>query len=127
MTATPATAHLHGLIFEDGNGNGGFDAGETTLPGAQVRLTGPSFDQTLTTGADGAYSFSGLAGGSYQLAVTPPAGFGPSHPATPLLLALNAGAEVRFDFWHERLSTATPTPSPIPARLYLPLLWRQTG
>lgn len=128
-TATPAAAHLHGLVFEDGNGNGVFDTGETTLAGAQVRLSGSGFDQSVTTGAGGAYSFEGLADGAYQLAVTPPDGYGPSHPGTPLLLVLNPGADVQIDFWHERLATATPTASPTPnlTRLYLPLLWRQTS
>jgi outer membrane receptor for ferrienterochelin and colicins len=40
------------------------------LPGATVTLSGPGRSKTAVTGSDGAYRFTGVAGGSYKLTVT---------------------------------------------------------
>ncbi len=64
-------ATLQGTVVDDSNNH-------APLAGAVVTLTQPgnnSFTpQTVTTGADGSYSFT-VAPGTYQLAETPPAGY----------------------------------------------------
>jgi hypothetical protein len=75
------------LVFEDSNNNGVRDAGEPGVAGALVQLFNPGADNAVggtgttadtqigadvTTGADGRYSFSGLAAGYHYIKVTPP-------------------------------------------------------
>lgn len=71
----PAT--LGDYVWEDLNGNGVQDQGETGLSGVTVQLfraDGTSV-ATTTTNGDGAYSFVGLAPGEYYLVFTAPSGF----------------------------------------------------
>ncbi len=122
-TPTSVPAGVHGVVYEDANGNGERDPGEQALAGAQLHLTGPGVDQSLTTVGDGLYAFTNLGSGQYTLAETPPPGFGPSTPASPVRLALGGGADLALDFGHTRLATATATPTLEPqGHLYLPLL-----
>ena len=88
---------IAGTVFEDANDDGTQQGGEPGLANATVTLTGidnlgNSVNQTTTTTAAGAYSFTGLRPGSYALGLTPPAGtldgkdtvgnpFGGSNPA----------------------------------------------
>jgi len=75
----PATIAGSGnLAFLDGNGNGIRDAGESGLAGVTVRLLDASgaVVSTTTTGPGGAYSFTGLVPGGYQIGFVAPAGLG---------------------------------------------------
>jgi Ca2+-binding RTX toxin-like protein/protocatechuate 3,4-dioxygenase beta subunit len=69
----PAT--IGDFVFEDLDGDGQQDLGEPGVTGATVRLlnsdgTPVAGVATVTTGADGAYSFTGLAPGDYRVEVT---------------------------------------------------------
>ena len=83
---------LGNLVFVDANNNGTFDAGDTPLAGATVKLyssngteinvgpdgiLGTADDAAggVVTGAGGTYLFSGLPAGNYTVGVTPPNGF----------------------------------------------------
>jgi SdrD B-like domain/Domain of unknown function DUF11 len=72
---------IAGFVYGDANNNGAKDTGENGIAGASVRLLGTndlgqSIDKTLTTGADGGYTFGNLRPGTYRLAqMTQPAGF----------------------------------------------------
>jgi len=70
---------LSGTVYDDSNGNGVRDAGEPAVSGATVTLTGTddvgAFDQPFVTAADGAFSFTQLRPGTYQLEQTLPAGY----------------------------------------------------
>lgn len=126
-TPTSVPARVRGVIYEDANGNGERDPAEQALAGAELHLTGPGVDQSIITAADGLYSFANLSGGQYTLAETPPPGYGPSMPASPITLTLGSGADSTLDFRHVRLATATPTSTPTATatpreQLYLPLL-----
>ena len=72
----PATFTAH--VYTDANGNSTQDGGDTNLSGVTVNLldgTGtPISGKTGTTDASGNVSFTGLAPGSYEIAVTTPTG-----------------------------------------------------
>lgn len=65
------------LVFEDQNGDGVQDAGDTPLAGVTVKLLDGAGNvvQTTTTLADGSYLFSGVRPGTYQVEFAKPAGF----------------------------------------------------
>jgi fimbrial isopeptide formation D2 family protein/uncharacterized repeat protein (TIGR01451 family) len=73
-------ASIAGTVYEDVNGNGVLNNGDTLLAGVVVTLTGTddlgqTVSRTLTTGADGTYNFTTLRPGTYTLTETQPAGF----------------------------------------------------
>lgn len=88
---------VSGAIFVDSDGNGRQDAGESGLGGVVVTLQGQAQAATAGTAglnttvsaSDGSYSFGGLTAGSYQLVVTPPAGYVATE-ANPVNVALSA-------------------------------------
>jgi protocatechuate 3,4-dioxygenase beta subunit len=70
------TGSIGNFVFNDVNANGIQDATETGIPGATVLLTNPNGTTTsTTTDANGLYSFSNLAPGTYSVAFTTPAGY----------------------------------------------------
>jgi asparagine N-glycosylation enzyme membrane subunit Stt3 len=68
--SVPKPAAVKGTVYHDLNGNNQFDAGEEAS-GVQVRLLYTKFDttvmkvSTVTTGANGTYSFTNLVPGGY--------------------------------------------------------------
>jgi protocatechuate 3,4-dioxygenase beta subunit len=78
----PVPDSLSGHVFDDCNNNGVQDTNESPLPGVTITLvgtttTGGSVFQTTTTDANGLYTFSGLATGTYMVTQTMPAGYLP--------------------------------------------------
>lgn len=76
---------ITGYVWNDTNGNGAQELGETGRNGVTVNLydaTGTVLIQTTVTATnvflsiDGYYEFTGLAAGTYIVEVVPPAGFG---------------------------------------------------
>src|SRR5437660_8497260 len=69
----PATGTLSGVLWNDLNGNGQQDTGESGLVGRTVYIdanNNGTFDTgelSQTTGTGGAYSFTGLAAESYTV------------------------------------------------------------
>ncbi|NER29579.1 MAG: hypothetical protein F6J89_18640, partial [Symploca sp. SIO1C4] len=77
-------AGLGDFVFEDSNGNGIQDAGESGVDGVLVKLQNPDGSAvtdgdgnpiTTTTAADGSYSFTGLTPGEYKVMFVAPDGF----------------------------------------------------
>ncbi|MDD2647294.1 MAG: SdrD B-like domain-containing protein [Eubacteriales bacterium] len=64
------TGVIAGSAWEDLNLNGLLDEGEPTLEGVSVTLLGLEGENSVVTGADGAYRFDNLMPGEYQLAFT---------------------------------------------------------
>ncbi len=79
-TGLPVAAQtVSGCAFEDRNGNGVREADEPSVPGVPVELFGTrdasgAYDQTIATGADGAFSFS-PGNGCYLLLPGDPPGW----------------------------------------------------
>ena len=72
-------ARVAGTVYEDRNNNGTQDPTEPGIPGTRVVLTGTDdrgpVAVTLTTAADGTYTFPDLRPGTYTLTETQPATF----------------------------------------------------
>ncbi|MFC5290891.1 SdrD B-like domain-containing protein [Actinokineospora guangxiensis] len=71
---------IAGVVYEDANNNGAQDPDEPGIAGATVRLTGEDargnpVDRTVVSGDDGAYTFAGVVGGTYDLIETQPTGY----------------------------------------------------
>lgn len=59
---------IGGMVWDDANGDGMMDAGETALEGAMVALDAEGMDTVMaTTDADGTYRFDGLSAGFYAV------------------------------------------------------------
>ncbi|MBI3647889.1 MAG: S8 family serine peptidase, partial [Actinobacteria bacterium] len=75
LTLTPANnASIAGTVYNDLNGNGSLDGGEVGISGVTVTLSGTSSGTTTTDGS-GAFAFSALAAGTYNVTYTVPANF----------------------------------------------------
>jgi hypothetical protein len=70
-TSTGATASFAGEFIRTSAISGSVAAGGVGLEGVGVALTGGETRST-STGANGAYSFSGLRAGAYTVTITPP-------------------------------------------------------
>ena len=87
------TGTISGSKFNDTNGNGTLDAGETGQSGVTITLTpvaGGQFaggvtpaTRTVVTGVGGTFSFNDVPLGPYTLSETVPAGFEQTAPPTP--------------------------------------------
>ena len=87
----PATASVGDTVFNDVNGNGAQDSGETGKSGVTVTLSrSGSTVGAQTTNATGNYSFTGLTAGTYTVAGTVPAGWSSTN-ANPRTVTLTTG------------------------------------
>ncbi len=97
--ASPAT--IGGTKFIDTNGNGARDPGEAGSAGVTIRLQGAGGTGTpvlTTTAADGSFSFTGLAPGTYAVSEIVPTGFVQTLPGGGgFITATVAFGEVRTD------------------------------
>ncbi len=74
----PATYALSGVVWVDTDADGVVDSGEAKLSGRTVTLTSPdgaTTYRTVTTDANGGYSFSGLNPGTYRVTHAVPSGY----------------------------------------------------
>ncbi|MDA1053137.1 MAG: Ig-like domain-containing protein [Planctomycetota bacterium] len=62
-----ANNSLSGFVYLDADGNGLRDTGEVGVPGAQITLSGSGLTRTILTTSSGAYTFTELPAGTYQL------------------------------------------------------------
>jgi hypothetical protein len=65
---------ISGTVYNDKNGNGNKNSGDTGLAGWTVKLKGPNGTIATTTDAKGNYSFTGLTVGKYVLSEIAPVG-----------------------------------------------------
>src|SRR5205085_10826607 len=70
----PTTGSITGQVYEDRNFSGTFDAGDVTLNGVTINLSGPLSSSTTTSGS-GNFSFSSLSAGTYTLSEVLPSGY----------------------------------------------------
>lgn len=82
----PEGGDLHGVKYEDRNGNGTRDEGEPGLADWEIVLSAEESEDVLTTMTDenGAYSFTGVAPGSYEVSETQQNGWFQTEPTVSI-------------------------------------------
>ena len=88
------------MVFNDANGNGLLDGGESGIGGIVVTLTnGVDMTVTAMTSGDGSYSFSDVPAGDYTLHSATPSGFTPTTAAVQAIsVAAGGSAGANFGF-----------------------------
>ncbi|MDX1616708.1 MAG: SdrD B-like domain-containing protein [Candidatus Promineifilaceae bacterium] len=72
---------IRGLVFEDSDGDGVRDEGESGLPGVEVIVASEGdFEMSFTTGDDGTYAPVGLGRSYYSVTLVVPEGYRASGP-----------------------------------------------
>ncbi|GEM_PF-838937 len=119
--------NISGMVFDDLNGDGNFDAGEPGIPGVIVNLydSSDTFIATTTTNGAGYYEFTGLPAGGYYVVETDPAGYastgdadGSANGINRIDVTLNAGdSSTGNDFFDGQPAitvTKTANPTSVP-------------
>jgi LPXTG-site transpeptidase (sortase) family protein len=98
---------LLGMVFNDANGNGVQDSGETALSGVTIDLRNNvgTVIATTTTNTLGGYSFTNLAAGMYTVTETDPPGF-ISTTLNNVSVNLSAGTTATVNFGDQAGGTA---------------------
>src|SRR5260370_2189531 len=89
------------------------DGGRSLVPGALVKLTGPSFSQQTVTNDRGKYSFIAVATNTYQIDVTAPGLSGSNTVTFVSGTPLDAPVELRVEAAKESVTVTGSTESPI--------------
>ncbi|MDQ4132696.1 MAG: Ig-like domain-containing protein, partial [Actinomycetota bacterium] len=94
---------ISGTVYNDANGNGALDAGESGIGGVTLALSGTATTSAISQ-ADGTYIFSGLSTGTYAVDYTPPSGFlnTGTRPLTGITLATNTSSVTGKNFFAQQ-------------------------
>ncbi len=95
---------VSGVVFNDANGNGARDAGESGIGGVTITLNGNDTSITTTTAGDGSYSFRNVLAGNYTVEATSPEGFAPTTSVVQAVSVV-AGGSAGADFGFRRQGT----------------------
>lgn len=122
--SSPAT--ISGTKFIDTNGNGVRDAGEPGGSGVTIRLQsatpGAGTSTQTTTAADGSFSFTGLAPGSYVISEVVPIGFIQTAPGGAGTIPVTVvSGESRTGILFGNQSTGPVTPGSVSGTKWLDL------
>ena len=106
-TVSVTTGSITGTLYQDSNGNGSLDTGEPGIAGATVTLDGGT---NTTTGANGGYTFSGVAAGSHSVNYTVPTGYA-NTGTRPLPASVTANQTTSGKDFFARKTTSTSVSS----------------
>ena len=132
LMLTPEPGTVSGVVFDDMNGNGTQDTGESGVYGVAVSVydgTGTTFIASTTTDGDGNYSVYGLTAGTYQVVETLPDGYASTTSSSVSAVAVTAGGTTFVNFGVEAFTLA-PTFTAVPPTLTntattTPAMWLQ--
>ena len=123
-TGTPVVGRVHGLVFNDLDGNGLPTAGEPGLIGVSILLyQGNNIVGAAATAGDGSYHFDSLLPNQYRLEETDPPGF-TSTTSNTIVLFVAAGADLEANFGDRFIPTLTPTATATPTLTITPTATR---
>jgi len=116
QSTTPQPAAITGTVFNDANGDGAQDNGETGLAGVQVYADLDNFgyfvtgDPITVTNATGRYTLPGLAAGAYIIRQIAPAGFAQTFPSGGLghHVTVSAGQTLSGENFGDKSTAAPP-------------------
>jgi hypothetical protein len=106
-------AEIHGMKFEDKNGNGTKDDGDTGLSGWTIYLdfdgsgSQDGDEPSTTTAGDGSYSFTGLSVGTYKVREVQQAGWTQTTANPSDVVLANADIENDVNFGNFKLVSIT--------------------
>ena len=104
-----ALGTVGGTVFDDLNGNGVQDLGEPGIAGVTVKLVDPTTGAVIanaTTTVTGAYLFTGVTPGTYNVVETDPGGY-VSTTVNTLPVSVPAGGSASAQFGDQRLGTVS--------------------
>lgn len=116
FTPTPCFAEVCVLKFNDINGNGTQDTGESGLAGWNIEITDLKGNVVafITTGAGGTFCTGVPASTTYTVFEVPQAGWTQTFPPAPGIhtVFVECGQLVNLEFGNFQNPTATPTRTP---------------
>ena len=86
---------IHGIVYNDLNGDWAMNTGEPGISNVTVTLSGVAVDEVKTAG-DGTYSFTGISAGMYTVVETDPGGYVSTTPNKVSVVIVDADAQVDF-------------------------------
>jgi serine-aspartate repeat-containing protein C/D/E len=127
-TSTVATyipGSIAGTVYNDKNGNGKLDSGETGLSGVEMYIdvnkdgTIDSGDPTTTTSSTGAYSFTGLAPGVYRVREVVPSGDKLTNPTVGYYdITVESNWQITGENWGNSVPTVVTSNASIAGTVY---------
>ncbi len=87
-----AAGTVSGIVFQDANGNGSQEPGESGIGGVLVRLIDSVAQRSTRTTGDGSYLFSGITPGGYTVEETDPVGYSSTTPNLRNVILASGGA-----------------------------------
>ncbi len=99
---------VSGLVYEDVDGDGSQDEGESGLSGVTLTLHGAGTSRTTVTDSTGVFEFPNVQAGSYRVEETDPAGFASTTPNTRPL-SVGAGGSATASFGDQSVGTISGT------------------
>jgi parallel beta-helix repeat protein len=132
LTEAGCPGGISGIVYTDSNSNNTLDASETKLPNITVKLydsTKTNVLQTVSTNASGAYSFTAVSVGTYQIEVDTadtdlPAGasIGTTNPLASV--AVTSGATItNQNFGFDTTTAACAPPAPTTTGINASITW----
>jgi hypothetical protein len=121
-TPTPLPANICVSVYQDLNGNGQRDEGDSLVSGAVISLLDSSLvevERYTTSGVSEPYCFQELVAGEYRVQRQNPSGYIPIEPDEQLA-AVEPGTSMDIDFVADFVPTPTPTSTPTPTRTPTP-------
>jgi len=111
FTATPCTAGVAGVVFNDLNNNSVRDPNEPGLSNVTLTLLTQSNSFVSSTFSDtlGNYLFGNVSLGFYRVQAQTPAGWSPTSSTTLSVNLLGCGTISNFNFGFSQAPVATPT------------------
>jgi hypothetical protein len=96
VMSSAVASSISGTVYNDLNGNGAKNAGDSGLTGWTVDVAGNNFSATATTDSNGNYSFTGLPSGFSDVSLVGQLGWIQTEPLTPFYIVNGSASGLNF-------------------------------